>query len=82
VACVHTHVPEWAKALLSRVRDMLPSGDVLSVDVTPMLGAHQGTGAIDWVCVCQCQRRVVAYRYRAGLLLNCEAIDVPLIYWG
>jgi len=51
LACVHTHVPERAAVLLERVRPLLPSGDVPSVDVTPVLGAHLGPGAVGFACV-------------------------------
>jgi DegV family protein with EDD domain len=52
VACVHTHVPEVAATLLDRARHLLPGDeDVLSVEVTPVLGAHLGPGTVGFACI-------------------------------
>jgi DegV family protein with EDD domain len=51
VALVHTHSPERAEKLLDQVRDLLPEGEILSVDITPVIGAHIGPGAVGFACV-------------------------------
>jgi DegV family protein with EDD domain len=51
VALVHTHALDRARALLDRARHLLPQGDILSVDITPVLGAHLGPGAVGFACV-------------------------------
>ena len=51
VALVHTHAPDRAEALRQRVQDLLPEGEIPSVDITPVIGAHIGPGAAGFVCV-------------------------------
>ena len=51
VALVHTHPLEKAQALRDRAQHLLPHGDLLSVDITPVLGAHLGPGAVGFACV-------------------------------
>jgi DegV family protein with EDD domain len=51
VALVHTHALDRAADLLDRVRHLLPEGEVLSVDITPVFGVHLGPRAIGFACV-------------------------------
>ncbi len=52
LAIVHAGVPDEAKALLERIRDSLPiGGDVPIVQITPVLGAHLGIGALGFACI-------------------------------
>jgi DegV family protein with EDD domain len=51
VALVHTHAPDRAEALRQRVQDLLPEGEVPSMDITPVIGAHIGPGAVGFACV-------------------------------
>jgi len=51
VALVHTHALERAQELRDRARHLLPHDSVLSVDITPVLGAHLGPGAAGFACV-------------------------------
>jgi len=51
VALVHTHAPDKAQALLEQTRHLLPAGEVLSVDITPVFGTHLGPGAAGFACV-------------------------------
>jgi DegV family protein with EDD domain len=51
VALVHTHALDRAADLLDRVRHLLPQGEILSVDITPVFGVHLGPGAIGFACV-------------------------------
>lgn len=51
LAIVHAGVPEEAKAMLERIRNFLPEGDVPIVQITPVLGAHLGIGALGFACI-------------------------------
>ena len=51
VALVHTHALDRAADLLRRVQHLLPEGDVLSMDITPVFGVHLGPGAVGFACV-------------------------------
>ena len=50
VALVHTHADEKARALLKQVQAKLPE-DILSVDITPVIGAHIGPGAVGFTVI-------------------------------
>jgi DegV family protein with EDD domain len=52
LALVHTNAPEEAEGLRQQARHLFPEGQVpLSVDVTPVIGAHIGPGAVGFACV-------------------------------
>jgi len=51
VALVHTHSLDKAEELLRESRYLLPAGEVLSVDITPVFGTHLGPGAVGFACV-------------------------------
>ena len=51
VALVHTHALEKAQELRQLAQHLLPEGEVLSVDITPVFGVHLGPGAVGFVCV-------------------------------
>jgi DegV family protein with EDD domain len=51
VALVHTHAPDRAEDLRQRVHHLLPAGEVPSVEITPVIGAHIGPGAVGFACV-------------------------------
>jgi len=47
VAIVHTHAaPERVAALRSLAAALLPEGDILTAEITPVIGAHIGPGAL------------------------------------
>ena len=50
VALVHTHADEKARALLKQVQAKLPE-DIPSVDITPVIGAHIGPGAVSFTVI-------------------------------
>jgi DegV family protein with EDD domain len=50
IALVHTHADEKARALLEHVRAKLPE-DIPSVDITPVIGAHIGPGAVGFTVI-------------------------------
>jgi fatty acid-binding protein DegV len=51
VALVHTHALDRVDELLQKVQHLLPEGELLSVDITPVFGTHLGPGAIGFACV-------------------------------
>lgn len=51
VALVHTHALDKVTVLHDRARHLLSGLDLLSVDITPVLGAHLGPGAVGFACV-------------------------------
>ena len=51
VALVHTHCLVEVEQLRQHAQHLLPDGDILSVDVTPVLGTHLGPGAVGFACV-------------------------------
>jgi DegV family protein with EDD domain len=51
VALVHTHALERAHSLRQKAQHLLPEGEVMSVDITPVFGTHLGPGAVGFVCV-------------------------------
>jgi DegV family protein with EDD domain len=51
LAIVHTGIQEEAEALRESVRAYWPEGDVPVLQITPVLGAHLGVGALGFACV-------------------------------
>lgn len=51
VALVHTHAPERVAELRVLASSLLPAGDILSADITPVIGAHIGPGACGFAVV-------------------------------
>jgi DegV family protein with EDD domain len=50
-ALLHTHAAQKAEAFRERIAEYLPQGDVYSVDITPVIGAHIGPGAVGYAIV-------------------------------
>jgi len=51
VALVHTHSPEKADYLRRQASHLMPEGEIPSVDITPVIGAHLGPGAAGFACI-------------------------------
>ncbi len=51
LAVVHAGVTQEAAALAAEARAFFPPGDVLIEQITPVLGAHLGVGALGFACV-------------------------------
>lgn len=51
VALVHTHALDRAEDLRRRAQHLLPEGEIPSVDIAPVIGAHIGPGAVGFACV-------------------------------
>lgn len=51
-AIVHTHaIPEKIRELRTLAASLLPIGEILTVDLTPVLGAHIGPGALGFAVI-------------------------------
>lgn len=51
LAILHAGVEEEARALYPLVESFLPSGNIPIVQITPVLGAHLGIGALGFACI-------------------------------
>ncbi len=51
LAVLHAGVPARAAELRDQVAPFLPEGDIPLVQITPVLGAHLGVGALGFACV-------------------------------
>lgn len=50
-ALLHTNAPVKAKAFCSRIADLIPDSEVYSMDITPIIGAHIGPGAVGYAII-------------------------------
>ena len=51
LAIVHAGVEEEARALYHLAKSFLPEGEIPIVQITPVLGAHLGIGALGFACI-------------------------------
>ena len=52
IAIVHTHAsPERIAELRARAGTLIPPGDIMIEDITPVIGAHIGPGAVGFAVV-------------------------------
>ncbi len=51
LAIVHAGVQEEAEALYQQARSYFPQGEVFIAQITPVLGAHLGLGALGFACI-------------------------------
>jgi fatty acid-binding protein DegV len=51
VALLHSRTLQRAQALLQEVRGLLPEGEIWTEEITPVLGAHIGSGVIGFACI-------------------------------
>jgi DegV family protein with EDD domain len=51
LAIVHAGVQKEAEEMLKRVKEYLPNSDIPIVQITPVLGAHLGVGALGFACI-------------------------------
>jgi DegV family protein with EDD domain len=51
VAIVHSYAPDKGERLRQLVQHLLPAGEVPSVNITPVIGAHIGPGAVGFACI-------------------------------
>jgi DegV family protein with EDD domain len=57
VAILHSCASDRAQALLDEVKPLLPEGNVLFEEITPVLGVHIGPGVIGFACVSRKKER-------------------------
>jgi DegV family protein with EDD domain len=50
-ALMHTHAYQEAQQLWEDVKDLLPDGPRMCVEINPVIGAHVGPGVIGFVCI-------------------------------
>jgi DegV family protein with EDD domain len=50
-ALVHTHALEEAEAFRSQISHLIPAGEIYSMDITPVIGAHIGPGAVGFAVI-------------------------------
>ena len=50
-ALLHTNAPEEAEAFRARVAHLIPSDDIYSMNITPVIGAHIGPGAVGYAII-------------------------------
>lgn len=51
IALVHTHAPERVAELKKLAEHLLPKGDLMIEDITPVIGAHIGPGAAGFAVI-------------------------------
>jgi len=51
LAIVHAGVQKEAEEMLQHIKKYLPNGDIPIVQITPVLGAHLGVGALGFACI-------------------------------
>lgn len=51
LAIVHAGVQKEAEEMLRHIKDYLPNTDIPIVQITPVLGAHLGVGALGFACI-------------------------------
>jgi DegV family protein with EDD domain len=52
---LHTHAPEEAETFLELVDGIIPSGEIPSFDITPVIGAHLGPKAVGFAVMTKTQ---------------------------
>jgi DegV family protein with EDD domain len=50
-ALLHVNVPAEAEAFRSRIAHLIPAGEILSLEITPVIGSHIGAGAVGFAAV-------------------------------
>ncbi len=50
-ALLHTNAPQGAQELLAKIAHSIPQGEVMSMDITPVIGAHIGPGAVGFAII-------------------------------
>ena len=53
LAILHAGIQEEAESMRERVKAYFPEGDIPIVQITPVLGAHLGIGALGFACISQ-----------------------------
>jgi DegV family protein with EDD domain len=51
IALLHTNAPAEAEAFREKIADLIPENENYSMDITPVIGAHIGPGAVGYAIV-------------------------------
>jgi DegV family protein with EDD domain len=51
VALLHSDASDRAQALLQKIKDILPDGEIWLEQINPVLGAHIGPGVVGFACI-------------------------------
>jgi DegV family protein with EDD domain len=50
-ALLHTNAPAEAEAFRAKIAELIPESEIFSMDITPVIGAHIGPGAVGYAIV-------------------------------
>ena len=50
-ALLHTNAPDEANAFRARIANLIPNSEIYSTDITPVIGAHIGPGAVGYALI-------------------------------
>jgi DegV family protein with EDD domain len=50
-ALLHTNTPDEAESFRAKIAELIPDREVFSMDITPVIGAHIGPGAVGYAIV-------------------------------
>jgi DegV family protein with EDD domain len=50
-ALLHTNAPAEAEAFRTKIAELIPESEIFSMDITPVIGAHIGPGAVGYAIV-------------------------------
>jgi DegV family protein with EDD domain len=59
VALVHTHSAEKAEMLRQKANFLIPEENVISMDITPVIGAHIGPGAVGFAVISKSRKEAL-----------------------
>ena len=51
IAILHTNAQDKVQDFLGRISDLIPEGNIYSMDITPVIGVHLGPGALGFAIV-------------------------------
>ena len=51
IAILHTNAQDKVQDFLGRIADLIPEGNIYSMDITPVIGVHLGPGALGFAVV-------------------------------
>ena len=57
LALLHTHAAEKAELFRARIADLIPNEPIYSMDITPVIGAHLGPGAVGFAAISRGDRK-------------------------
>ncbi len=79
LAIVHTHAPARVEELRQRAAHLLPAGEILAMDITPVIGAHIGPGAAGFAVVTK--KRYKMNFLSAYLIIGLVILILMTVLW-